>query len=160
MSLGKLSSISGLNDKACIEVISEAWGQVQEENFSQRDLVTPEEWDQWDRFNNSQTETLTRIIRNFNGRQLSTQDRSSIEGLGRMISNAKRMSKNQLEDRIREKEEAERKRLRDAEDRMHYDFAENLRKSEAELAAAKARREAKELNNFKSKIFGLFRKSK
>lgn len=159
MSLDRLGSISRLNDRDCLQIVSEAWGQVQRENTEQRELVTQRDWDNWVRFDRQQTAALTQVIQNFNGMSMSADDRRDIEWLGRTISNTVRKNKTKLIEEKKIREEAEIRRQLDAESKELLEFADKLRNDEINKSAEEVKREAEvELKSFKDKLFGFFRK--
>ncbi len=82
-------------DEALLERAVVRWGEVQSENKSDRVLVTESEWEQWEQFNKPKSSKLLEIVNSFRG-LLSESQRSFLEELLAQISNAKRLTTDEL----------------------------------------------------------------
>lgn len=128
-----------------LEAVVEAWGFVQNENTSQRKYVTESEWDQWARHDNKTSAELNTVIEAYNGRSLSADQDQILEKIISSVGGAKRMTEDELVER-------EFKRIAEAE-------AEADRKRNAEQKVKAEVEKKKELDSFKSKLKGLFKRN-
>lgn len=99
---------------AILETTVERWTKVREENEKDKIFVDPQSMRQWERFDEETSGRLRKIIEGYNG-NLSDADRDWIRELNQSIDKAKRVTRAQLEQEKKAREEAEAKRAHEQE---------------------------------------------
>lgn len=99
---------------AILETTVERWTKVREENEKDKIFIDPQSMRQWERFDEETSGRLRKIIEGYNG-NLSDADRDWIRELNQSIDKAKRVTRAQLEQEKKAREEAEAKRAHEQE---------------------------------------------
>lgn len=99
---------------AILETTVERWTKVREENEKDKIFIDPQSMRQWERFDEETSGRLRKIIEGYNG-NLSDADRDWIRELNQSIDKAKRVTRTQLEQEKKAREEAEAKRAHEQE---------------------------------------------
>lgn len=123
---------------AIIEIAVNQWAEVVKENDADKEFVTTQQRNDWEEFKARTTERLKSIIESYDGNLLSQTDEHWLQTLGKTISDSKRVSRDELIENKRKREEEERQRIED----------ERLKKEAEERKAA-------QVEETKSKLLGL-----
>lgn len=127
-----------------LEAVVEAWGFVQNENTTQRKYVSKDDWDRWVSYDKRVAGELDSVIEGYNGRSLSSEQDAVLDRIINSVGGAKRVTEEEFIQR-------EFKKIAEAE-------AEAERRRNAVQRAEAEAEKKKELDSFKNKLKGLFKR--
>lgn len=105
-----------------LEITVNRWAEVRSENEKDKELVAPEQRKSWEEFEARTTTRLKKIIEGYDGAVLSDTDKDWLQDLTTTIDKAQRVTREQLEEKKRLREEAETRRIE--EERLQKEAAE------------------------------------
>lgn len=117
-----------------LELAVASWQEVRSENERDKELVAPEERKQWEDFEAKTTARIKAIIEGYDGSVLSDTDKDWLSDLEKTIKRAQRVSREDLEEKKRLREEAEAARIED--ERLRKEAEEAKKREVAETKKA------------------------
>lgn len=105
----KATSLNERSDESLLTLTINCWGEVCQENDSQRDLVPDYEWTYWKRFKDENNVRLRDIVEKFydlDAPVLETQDRDFIKLLVKRIGSAEYKSSEKLCQEINQRQKS------------------------------------------------------
>lgn len=95
---------------AILETTVERWIKVREENENDKQLVGKEDRKRWEKFEDEVSNRLKEIIEKYDGGTIPDSDMDWLRNLNVSIDQAKRVSRQELEEQKKAEEEAEKLR--------------------------------------------------